>query len=103
MTAKTTILHTTSFDDFASLFRFLRSDTMRRYLSRGQVESIADICDARLPADVTLEQRTIKGTTYVYVDGDFLATVNQAGAVKYPKPRFIYDLSNPGKHLEQTP
>lgn len=102
MTAKTTILHATSFNDFASLFRFLRSDTMRPYLSRGQVESIADISDAKLPADVTLEQRTIKGTTYVYIDDEFLATVNQAGTVKYPKPRFIRDLSDSGKHLENN-
>lgn len=103
MTAKTTILRATSFDDFAALFRFLRSDAMRPYLSRGQVESIADICDAKLPADVMLEQRTIKGTTYVHVDGELLATVNQAGTVKFPKPRFIRDLSTQGKHLEQTP
>ncbi len=99
MTAKTTILRTTSFNDFASFFRFLRSDKMRPFLSIGQVETIADIVDAKLPGDVTIDQRTPKGTTYIYVEGEFIASVNQAGVPKFPKPRYIW---GQGKPLENN-
>lgn len=84
MTAKTTILRKTTFKDFGELYRFLRSDAMRAYLSRGQVETIADVLDASLPDDVTLEQRTPKGTTYLYIDDELRGTVNQTGQYRPP-------------------
>lgn len=84
MASKSTILRATSFEDFASLFRFLRSPAMRPLLSMGQVETLADVIDANLPADVTLEQRTPKGTVYITLDGDDYGTVNQAGRYLAP-------------------
>lgn len=84
MASKSTILRATSFEDFASLFRFLRSPGMRPLLSLGQVETLADVIDANLPADVALEQRTPKGTVYITLDGDDYGTVNQAGRYLAP-------------------
>jgi hypothetical protein len=91
MAIKSPILHASSFDDFAAFFRFLRSPEMRPLVSSGQAETLADIIDARLPADITLEQRTPKGTIYAYVEGEYFASVSQSGAVKYPKPRYIWN------------
>lgn len=84
MPAKLPILNATTFDDFATLYRFLRSDAMRAKLSIGQVETLADVIDAKLPADVSLEQRTPKGTTYFYIDGVFFGRVNSAGRYLAP-------------------
>lgn len=84
MPVKTCILAATTFFDFAELYRFLRSDAMRAKLTIGQVETLADIIDARLPADVALEQRTPKGTTYCYVDDELIARVNAAGRYLVP-------------------
>ncbi len=97
MADKSPILRATSFNDYASLFRFLRSPGMRALVSSGQAETLVDIIDARLPADITLEQRTPKGTIYAYIEGEYFASVSQSGAVKYPKPRFIWN--KPAKGL----
>ena len=84
MPAKAFILKPTTFANFAALYRFLRAEPMRRLLSSGQVETIADILDASLPGDVALEQRTPKGVTYVHLDGDFFGSVTQAGKFVAP-------------------
>lgn len=84
MPAKSLILKPTTFADFAALYRFLRAEPMRKLLSSGQVETIADILDASLPGDVALEQRTLKGVTYVHLDGDFFGSVTQAGRFVAP-------------------
>lgn len=90
MASRSPILRATSFDDFASFFKFLRGANMRALVSSGQAETLADIIDARLPAEITLEQRTPKGTIYAHINGEFFASVSQSGAVKYPKPRYIW-------------
>ena len=90
MASRSSILRATSFDDFASFFKFLRGADMRPLISSGQAETLADIVDARLPANVTLEQRTPKGTVYVYLSDDYFASVSQSGAVKFPKPQYIW-------------
>jgi hypothetical protein len=90
MASRSSILRATSFDNFASFFKFLRGANMRQLISSGQAETLADIVDARLPADVTLEQRTPKGTIYVYLDNDYFASVSQSGAVKFPPPQYIW-------------
>lgn len=90
MASRSIILSATSFADFATFFKFLRGADMRPLVSRGQAETLADIVDARLPADIVLEQRTPKGTIYVYLDDDYFASVSQSGAVKFPKPKYIW-------------
>lgn len=96
MADKSTILRASRFDDFAAFFRFLRSADMRALVSSGQAETLADIVDARLPADVALEQRTPKGTIYTHINGELFATVSQSGAVKFPKPRYIWNKPTKG-------
>lgn len=91
MADKSSIMRASPFDDFASFFRFLRCTDMRALVSSGQAETLADIIDARLPAEITLEQRTPKGTIYAHINGEFFASVSQSGAVKYPKPRYIWN------------
>lgn len=84
MPAKTLILKPTTFSDFAAFFRFLRAEPMRALLSSGQRETIADVLDASLPADVSMEQRTPKGVTYLYIDDAFFGTVTQNGSYVAP-------------------
>jgi hypothetical protein len=102
MAIKSFILGATHFDDFATIFRFLRSVDMRALISRGQAETLADILDARLPARVSLEQRTPKGTIYAHLNGAFFASVSQSGAVKYPKPRYTWSRPPKGYPLENN-
>lgn len=85
MAAKHTILATTSFANFADLYRTLRKPVLRTFISSGQCETIADVIDASLPADISLEQRTPKGTVYIYIDGDYFGTVSQNGTYAAPK------------------
>lgn len=84
MPAKTLILKPTTFADFAALFRFLRSAPMRPLISSGQCETVADVLDASLPGDVSIEQRTPKGVLYLYLDGAPFGTVTQAGRFVAP-------------------
>jgi hypothetical protein len=99
MADKSPLVKEASFDDFAALYRFLRSPEMRVFISSGQAETLADIIDARLPASVSLDQRTPKGTIYAYLNRALFATVSQSGAVKFPKPRYIWN--KPVKGLPQ--
>lgn len=85
MASKSYILKTTTFANFANLYRFLRTAPMRALISSGQCETIADVIDASLPADIALEQRTPKGTVYIYIDGDYFGTVSQNGTYAAPK------------------
>jgi hypothetical protein len=84
MTAKSIILSAMQFANFADLYRFLRADPMRRLLSSGQVETIADVIDANLPASVMLEQRSPKGTTYIHINDVFFGSVNHTGRYVAP-------------------
>lgn len=102
MASRSLILRATTFDDFASFFKFLRGADMRPLISSGQAETLADIVDARLPADIVLEQRTPKGTIYVYLDNDYFASVNQAGAVKFPKPKYLWHKTRVSPNAESA-
>lgn len=84
MPAKMIILKPTTFDDFASLYRFLRSPQMRPFLTVGQAETIADVLDCNLPNDVSLMQRTPKGQTYLYLEDEFFGFVSPRA--KFARP-----------------
>ncbi len=85
MANKRTILETATFDDFGAIYRRLRQPDMRQTLTRGQIETLADVIDHRLPAYVMLEQRTPKNAIYVHVGGAYIGKVTQSAAIEFAR------------------
>ena len=86
MASKTTIFTETPVQHFAQLHRMLRAPALKPYLTKTQGDAIAHAVDERaaFPASVSLDQRTPKGTVYVYVNGAILCTIDQRGAFNWP-------------------
>jgi hypothetical protein len=80
------ILRTTTFEHFAHIHRALRAVEMRQYISKTQGDEIAHGVDnnGRFPVDVSLVQRTPKGTVYVYIDDTLTFQIDQRGAFSRP-------------------
>ena len=81
-----TILPFATFTHFAQLHSALRSVELRKLITKTQGDEIAHGVDekAQYPADVSLVQRTPKGTVYVYVNDKLLFLVDQRGAFSWP-------------------
>jgi hypothetical protein len=96
MANQTTILRTTTFTNYAALHKATRAPELRPLITRTQGDAIAEACDRFLHAapDVTLTQRTPKGTIYVFIDGELQYTINFRGKISR-----AYDA---GKHLENS-
>jgi hypothetical protein len=77
MAFKQTILRANSFPSYGALHRKLRE--LKDVLNTSQVDAICDGCEKMLPNDVSLFQRTPKGTVYVHIDGEYAFSVDQRG------------------------
>ncbi len=88
MANQTTILKTTTFTNYAALHKATRAPELRHLITRTQGDAIADACDRFLPGapDITLNQRTPKGTIYLLIDGALHCTINQRGTVARVNP-----------------
>ena len=88
MANQTTILKTTTFTNYAALHKATRAPELRALITRTQGDAIADACDRFLPGapDITLNQRTPKGTIYLLIDGALHCTINQRGTVARVNP-----------------
>lgn len=88
MASQTTILKTTTFTNYAALHKATRAPELRQLITRTQGDAIADACDRFLPGapDITLNQRTPKGTIYLLIDGALHCTINQRGTVARVNP-----------------
>lgn len=86
MASKTRIFAPQPFTNFAELHLALRAKDLRPFISRTQGDEIAHTIDerAKFPVTVALDQRTPKGTVYVYVEGILKFTINQRGEAGYP-------------------
>ena len=93
MASKTCIFAAQTFTNFAEFHLALRTKALRSFISRTQGDEIAHTVDERggFPVTVALDQRTPKGTVYVYLNGVLKFTINQRGESGYP--------TNTGKHL----
>lgn len=83
MANQTTILKTTTFTNYAALHKATRAPELRPLITRTQGDAIADACDRFLrdAPDITLNQRTPKGTVYILIDGELQYTVDQRGTI----------------------
>ena len=83
MANQTTIMHTTTFTSYAALHKATRAPELRQLITRAQGDAIAEACDRFLPGapDITLNQRTPKGTIYILIDGQLQYTVDQRGTI----------------------
>jgi hypothetical protein len=88
MSSKTVIFQPTVVSHFAELHRLMRSHDMRKLISKTQGDEIAHCIDSRahFPVTVMLEQRTPKGTVYIYLNGTLKFTIDQRGAFSHVKP-----------------
>jgi hypothetical protein len=84
MANQTTIMHTTTFTNYAALHKATRAPELRQLITRTQGDAIAEACDRFLSGapDITLNQRTPKGTIYILIDGELQYTVDQRGTIK---------------------
>ena len=83
MANQITILKTTTFTNYAALHKATRAPELRQLITRTQGDAIADACDRFLPGapDITLNQRTPKGTIYLLIDGALHCTIDQRGTI----------------------
>lgn len=83
MANQTTILGTTTFTNYAALHKATRAPELRQLITRTQGDAIAEACDRFLSSapDITLNQRTPKGTVYILIDGELQYTVDQRGTI----------------------
>ena len=88
MANQTTILKTTTFTNYAALHKATRAPELRHLITRTQGDAIADACDRFLPGapDITLNQRTPKGTIYLLIDGALHCTIDQRGTIARVNP-----------------
>lgn len=86
------ILLPTTFEHFAELHRALRAVPLRPYLSKTQGDEIAHRVDERcpFPVNLSLAQRTPKGTVYVYADDKLIFQIDQRGAFSFSKNNFPF-------------
>ena len=96
MASQTTILKTTTFTNYAALHKATRAPELRQLITRTQGDAIAEACDRFLSAapDITLNQRTPKGTIYILIDGELQYTINFRGVISRAY--------STGKHLENS-
>ena len=73
------IMRATTFIDYAKLSKALRAPVFRPLITRSQGDAIADACEPFLSdaPNITLEQRTPKGTVYLLIDGALAFTIDQ--------------------------
>lgn len=83
MANQTTILDTTTFTNYAALHKATRAPELRQLITRTQGDAIAEACDRFLSGapDITLKQRTPKGTIYILIEGELQYTVDQRGTI----------------------
>ena len=86
MASKTTILENIRVEHFAQLHRVMRGVALKSYITKTQGDAIAHTVDERaaFPAVISLDQRTPKGTVYVYVNDALICTIDQRGAFSWP-------------------
>lgn len=86
MASKTTILANTPVEHFAQLHRVMRAPALKPYITKTQGDAVAHAVDerSRFPLVISLDQRTPKGTVYVYVNDDIFCTIDQRGAFSWP-------------------
>lgn len=86
MASKTTILENTRVEYFAQLHRVMRAPALKPYITKTQGDAIANAIDERaaFPLFISLDQRTPKGTVYIYADDAILCTIDQRGAFSWP-------------------
>jgi hypothetical protein len=77
-----TILASTTFDNYIQLHRELREPKMRAYITKAQGDAITDACEHFFPNNFELRQRTPKGTVYIYVDNELQYLVDQRSTIK---------------------
>ena len=84
MANQTTILGATTFTNYAALHKATRAPELRHLITRTQGDAIAEACDRFLSGapDITLNQRTPKGTIYIMIEGELQYTVDQRGTIK---------------------
>lgn len=77
------ILKPTTFTNYAALHKATRAPELRALITRTQGDAIAEACDRFLhnAPDITLNQRTPKGTVYILIDGELQYTVDQRGTI----------------------
>ena len=87
MSSKSVIFQSTTVAHFAELHRLLRGHDMKKLISKTQGDEIAHCIDerAKFPVTVMLEQRTPKGTVYVYLDDALKFTIDQRGAFAHTR------------------
>lgn len=83
MANQATILGATTFTNYAALHKATRAPELRHLITRTQGDAIAEACDRFLSGapDITLNQRTPKGTVYILIDGQLQYTVDQRGTI----------------------
>ena len=83
MANQATILGATTFTNYAALHKATRAPELRQLITRTQGDAIAEACDRFLSGapDITLNQRTPKGTVYILIDGQLQYTVDQRGTI----------------------
>jgi hypothetical protein len=81
MPKKSLLLNTTTFDHFAAIHKAMRSDPLKPFLTKTQGDAIAHGVDETIgfPADIALEQRTPKGTIYVFNGRALAFLIDQRG------------------------
>jgi hypothetical protein len=86
MASKTTILTNTQVEHFAQLHRVMRGIALKPYITKTQGDAIAHAADerSRFPLVISLDQRTPKGTVYIYINDALLCTIDQRGAFSWP-------------------
>ena len=86
MASKTTILDNIRVEYFAQLHRAMRAPALKPYITKTQGDAIANAIDERaaFPLVISLDQRTPKGTVYIYTNDDIFCTIDQRGAFSWP-------------------
>lgn len=81
MPKKSLLLNTTTFEHFAAMHKAMRSDPLKPFLTKTQGDAIAHGVDETIgfPADIALEQRTPKGTVYVFNGRTLVFLIDQRG------------------------
>jgi hypothetical protein len=82
MPKKALLLNTTTFDHFAAIHKAMRSPAFKPFITKTQGDAIAHGVDETIgfPAEIALEQRTPKGTVYVFKGRDLAFLIDQRGA-----------------------
>lgn len=89
MPEKVTILNGARLEYFAQAHKLLRGAALKPYLTKTQADEIAHRLDETVgyPTFVTLDQRSPKGTVYVYAGPDPVFQIDQRGGFQKIYPR----------------